>query len=42
MIKVGERVWNLERLYHNREGFTRQDNELFIEYREMSDSYNKF
>jgi aldehyde:ferredoxin oxidoreductase len=28
MIKVGERVWNLERLYNNREGFTAQDDTL--------------
>ena len=28
MIKVGERVWNLERLYNNREGFTPQDDTL--------------
>ena len=28
MIKVGERVWNLERLYNNREGFTTQDDTL--------------
>jgi aldehyde:ferredoxin oxidoreductase len=28
MIKVGERVWNLERLYNNREGFTRKDDSL--------------
>jgi aldehyde:ferredoxin oxidoreductase len=25
LIKVGERVYNLERLYNNREGFTRKD-----------------
>jgi aldehyde:ferredoxin oxidoreductase len=25
LIRVGERVWNLERLYNNREGFTRRD-----------------
>jgi aldehyde:ferredoxin oxidoreductase len=28
LIKVGERVWNLERLYNNREGFTRADDTL--------------
>ena len=28
LIKVGERVWNLERLYNLREGFTRQDDTL--------------
>jgi len=28
MIKVGERVWNLERLYNNREGFTVKDDTL--------------
>jgi aldehyde:ferredoxin oxidoreductase len=28
MIKVGERVWNLERLYNIREGFTRKDDTL--------------
>lgn len=28
MIKVGERVWNLERLYNLREGFTRYDDTL--------------
>ena len=28
MIKVGERVWNLERLYNNREGFTTKDDTL--------------
>ena len=28
MIKVGERVWNLERLYNNREGFTTNDDTL--------------
>ena len=28
MIKVGERVWNLERLYNLREGFTRNDDIL--------------
>ncbi len=28
MIKVGERVWNLERLYNNREGFTSKDDTL--------------
>lgn len=28
MIKVGERVWNLERLYNLREGFTRADDTL--------------
>jgi aldehyde:ferredoxin oxidoreductase len=28
MIKVGERVWNLERLYNLREGFTRKDDTL--------------
>jgi aldehyde:ferredoxin oxidoreductase len=28
MIKVGERVWNLERLYNNREGFTSKDDNL--------------
>ena len=28
MIKVGERVWNLERLYNNREGFTAKDDTL--------------
>ncbi len=28
MIKVGERVWNLERLYNNREGFTTRDDTL--------------
>jgi aldehyde:ferredoxin oxidoreductase len=28
MIKAGERVWNLERLYNNREGFTIQDDTL--------------
>jgi aldehyde:ferredoxin oxidoreductase len=28
LIKVGERVWNLERLYNNREGFSRKDDSL--------------
>jgi aldehyde:ferredoxin oxidoreductase len=28
MIKVGERVWNLERLYNIREGFTSKDDNL--------------
>ena len=28
MIKVGERVWNLERLYNNREGFTTKEDTL--------------
>ena len=28
LIKVGERVWNLERLYNNREGFTSKDDTL--------------
>lgn len=28
MIRVGERVWNLERLYNKREGFTRRDDTL--------------
>ena len=28
LIKVGERVWNLERLYNLREGFTRNDDTL--------------
>ena len=28
LIKVGERVWNLERLYNLREGFTRADDTL--------------
>jgi aldehyde:ferredoxin oxidoreductase len=28
LIKVGERVWNLERLYNNREGFTASDDTL--------------
>jgi aldehyde:ferredoxin oxidoreductase len=28
MIRVGERVWNLERLYNLREGFTRKDDTL--------------
>jgi len=28
LIKVGERVYNLERLYNNREGFTRDDDSL--------------
>jgi aldehyde:ferredoxin oxidoreductase len=28
MIKVGERVWNLERLYNNREGFSPKDDTL--------------
>ena len=28
MIKVGERVWNLERLYNLREGFTKKDDTL--------------
>jgi aldehyde:ferredoxin oxidoreductase len=28
MIKVGERVWNLEKLYNLREGFTRKDDTL--------------
>ena len=28
MIKVGERVWNLERLYNHREGFTAKDDTL--------------
>lgn len=28
LIKVGERVWNLERLYNNREGFTAKDDAL--------------
>jgi aldehyde:ferredoxin oxidoreductase len=28
LIKAGERVWNLERLYNNREGFTAKDDTL--------------
>ena len=28
MIKAGERIWNLERLYNNREGFTNLDDSL--------------
>jgi aldehyde:ferredoxin oxidoreductase len=28
MIRVGERVWNLERMYNLREGFTRKDDTL--------------
>jgi aldehyde:ferredoxin oxidoreductase len=28
MIRVGERVWNLERLYNLREGFTSKDDTL--------------
>jgi aldehyde:ferredoxin oxidoreductase len=28
MIRVGERVWNLERMYNLREGFTREDDTL--------------
>lgn len=28
MIKAGERIWNLERMYNNREGFTRKDDSL--------------
>jgi aldehyde:ferredoxin oxidoreductase len=28
MIKVGERAWNLERLYNLREGFTRAEDTL--------------
>ncbi len=28
LIKVGERIWNLERLYNNREGFTTKDDTL--------------
>ena len=28
LIRTGERVWNLERLYNLREGFTRQDDTL--------------
>ncbi|MBI5961900.1 MAG: aldehyde ferredoxin oxidoreductase family protein [Chloroflexi bacterium] len=28
LIKAGERVWNLERLYNNREGFTTKDDTL--------------
>jgi aldehyde:ferredoxin oxidoreductase len=28
MIKAGERVWNLERLYNIREGFTAKDDSL--------------
>ena len=28
MVKAGERVWNLERLYNLREGFTRKDDTL--------------
>ena len=28
LIQVGERVWNLERLYNLREGFTRADDTL--------------
>jgi aldehyde:ferredoxin oxidoreductase len=28
LIKVGERVWNLEKLYNLREGFTRKDDTL--------------
>jgi aldehyde:ferredoxin oxidoreductase len=28
LIRVGERVWNLERLYNLREGFTRTDDTL--------------
>ena len=27
-MKVGERVWNLERLYNLREGFTKEDDTL--------------
>jgi aldehyde:ferredoxin oxidoreductase len=28
MVKVGERVWNLEKMYNLREGFTRKDDTL--------------
>jgi aldehyde:ferredoxin oxidoreductase len=28
MIKAGERIWNLERLYNNREGFTAKNDTL--------------
>lgn len=28
LMKVGERIWNLERLFNNREGFTPQDDRL--------------
>ena len=28
LVKTGERVWNLERLYNNREGFTSRDDSL--------------
>jgi aldehyde:ferredoxin oxidoreductase len=28
LIKAGERVWNLEKLYNLREGFTRKDDTL--------------
>ncbi len=28
LVKTGERVWNLERLYNNREGFTSKDDSL--------------
>ncbi|HEX7394883.1 MAG TPA: aldehyde ferredoxin oxidoreductase C-terminal domain-containing protein, partial [Anaerolineaceae bacterium] len=28
LIRVGERVYNLERLYNNRQGFTRADDTL--------------
>ena len=28
LIRVGERIWNLERLYNLREGFTRADDTL--------------
>ena len=28
ILKVGERIWNLERLYNNREGFTKDDDRM--------------
>ena len=28
MIKAGERIWNMERLYNNREGFTEKNDSL--------------
>jgi aldehyde:ferredoxin oxidoreductase len=28
LLKIGERIWNLERLFNNREGFTRADDRL--------------
>ncbi len=28
MLETGERIWNLEKLFNLREGFTRQDDDL--------------